>query len=78
MSYMTFAGRRFLGDERYEEVKGAALGTGAAALISALPADKGGAPPRAIVEHKITNDQWQKVAVGAAVFLTAFYFFLRR
>lgn len=77
MSYMTFVGRRLLGNEQYEEVKGRVLGSGASALISALPADNG-EPPKAIVDHRLSLTGWQPLAVAAAIFITTFYLFSRR
>lgn len=78
MSYLTYVSRRLLGDEQHEEVKGRVLGSGASALIAALPGDKGGGPPKAIVDHRFSLTGWQPVAVGAAVFITAFYLFSNR
>lgn len=75
MSYLTYASRRLLGDERYEEVKAEVLGSGASALVAGLPKGKDGSAPRAIVDHRVSLTQWQPLAFVAVASFVLFYLF---
>lgn len=78
MSYLSYVGRRLLGDGRYEEVKGQVQSSAASVLVSALPSGEGGEAPKAIVDHRVTLTSEQKLALGAAVFVIAFIIYYRR
>lgn len=75
MSYFSMASRRLLG-EQYDEVKGKVLDVGASAIVSALPNSNGA--PTAVIDHQVTLTDGQKMFMGAAVFLLAFYVFWRK
>ncbi|MBZ0219076.1 MAG: hypothetical protein K8I01_01385 [Candidatus Methylomirabilis sp.] len=78
MSYLSYVGRRLLGNEQYAEVKGQVQSSAASALVAALPKGEGGEAPKAIVDHRVTLSDGQKFAIGAAVFLIAFYYYWRK
>lgn len=78
MSYLSYVGRRLLGNEGYAEVKEQVQSSAASALVASLPKGEGGEAPKAIVDHRVTLTSGQKLALGAAVFVVAFIIFYRR
>lgn len=74
MSYATYYSRKFLGDARYEDLKAEVLGSGVSAVVAGLPKGTNGAPPRAIVDTRVSLADWQPLAVVAALTLLTFYF----
>ena len=74
MSYATFYGRKILGNARYEDLKAEVLGSGVSAVVAGLPKSEDGAPPRAIVDTRVSVADWQPLAALAALTLLTYYF----